>query len=499
MPPHTLTTAFLSCGLLLAAGSPLAASPAPPAAAPVTPPAAAPAVLGGPLALVAHDPPRHARDLPTHGIVRLTFDQPLDFSTVGPDAVEVMGLWSGVTDVRYIPADGGRTLILTPRQPFFPGEQVTVQVTTLLQGTSGATLPEGGQMLQYWVAPAPGNLEFVHEDIVSTRLPGESLVRSYGIHAADLDGDGAPDFSIPNEVSDDVRVIRTDGCGNLLPIEVHPLNQGDTPSANAMLDMDDDGDLDFAVCGWAGDRVNLLEGDGSGDFAPMVSYRAGDVPRGIAAVDVEGDGDTDLVLAHRTSSDLGLMRNLGGGVFGPVTMFEGGGDGETALVAADMDNDGLWDLVVAHYLSYEASVLHGDGTGAFTVVDVDPVGTRPWMIVAGDLDGDGQLDAATCNSGSSNASVLRGTPAGGLQNDQLLPLGHFSVAIDLADMDGDGDLDLVNSSFSSQLWRVHENDGTGTFASSFDLPATLAASCATLVDYDRDGFVDLVGMDELSD
>ncbi|MHC4839002.1 MAG: FG-GAP repeat domain-containing protein, partial [Planctomycetota bacterium] len=342
-------------------------------------------------------------------------------------------------------------------------------------------------------------LGFTQAKVLSTREPGEGFIRSYGIYTGDLDDDGAPDYLIPNEVANDVRVLLDDGCANPGPMTKNPVTDFSSPSENVAQDFNGDQRMDFATAGWSADVVEILLGDGLGGFGAPLSATTGDQPRGLGVLDVDGDGDHDLVTANRSSSDMSLLINDGSGSFSLSGTFDGGGTGETSVVPSDVDNDGTWDLLVAHFTSSDLSVLSGDGTGTFVLSDLDGVGQQPWMVAAGDLDGDGFVDAATTDSGSASASVLLNDGLGALDPGSTLPIGNFSVAIDLGDLDGDGDLDLVTSSFSSQKWVGFANDGAGNFTSAFELDAKMSGSCATLVDYDRDGTLDIVGMDELAD
>jgi hypothetical protein len=444
-------------------------------------------------------PAPHAVGVGTGFPITLVFDVPVKASTVNNASVQVFGTWSGVTDVRYTVAPDGLTLIITPREALFPGEQVTVNLSAGLRGTQGETLPPGGFITQYWTAPVPTGLSFSNAGVISMRVPGEGFIRSYGIYAGDLDDDGAPDIIVPNEVSHDVRVLMNDGCGVYSAPDIHPVTGFSSPSANIGQDFDRDGSLDFATAGWSAAVLEVLLGDGAGSLAAPISVPVGTTPRGLAALDVEGDGDQDLITANRTSSNMSLLLNDGKANFSQGGTFEGGGGGETSVVAADSDNDGAWDLFVAHYASSEVSVLRGDGTGAFSVADLDGVGLQPWMLVSGDLDGDGFVDTATTDSGSDTASILLNDGLGTLALADSLVIGDFSVAIDFGDLDGDGDLDLVTSSFADKKWIVYVNGGAGDFANPFELPSNMSGSCASLVDYDRDGTLDIVGMDEIAD
>lgn len=455
------------------------------------------ALAGTDLGVISSSPARHALGVSTATEIRVRFDAVLDPASVGPGSMAVFGRWSGVTPGTLTVA--GSVLVFRPARPFFPGENVSVSLLASMAGVGGQTLT-GGHGFSFWVRSAEGPGSYALDQVLSTRLPGEGLVQSYGISAVDLNADGAPDFSIPNETSNDVRVMLNDGLGNYSTPVVYALPPGAVPSSNEGQDYNGDGHTDLATAHIGNGELGIFMGLGDGTYAAPVTYPGGNSARGVTVLDAEGDGDVDVVLAHRLNSNLGLHRNTGDGTFAPVVFFEGGVGGETTVSAADADNDGHMDLFTGGYDSDTVAVLLNDGTGVFTVSSsVGVGGTNPWMTAVGDVDADGDVDLATCNAFTSNAGVFFGDGAGGIALASNPALGFFALAIDLGDLDGDGDLDLVGSSLSTATWTAYRNDGLGNFGTPFELSSSNSASCATVVDVDRDGFIDLVGIDEFDD
>ncbi len=467
-----------------------------PAARPAAP-APTPSVGTGP-AVVAVSPARNAVDAPTGTLISAEVDIALDPATVDSDSVTVWGRWSGPTPGAVSLSPDGRTVGFTPGRPFFPGETVTVQLTATITSATGDPLT-GGHAWMFSARTAPGTGNFSMAGKLSTEIGGETFVQSYGIYAGDLDQDGAPDFAIPSEQTDDVRVMMNDGCANFSDPVSHDLGGNATPSSNEGADYDGDGNVDLATANIFGDSMSVLLGDGGGGFSSITTYPAGNAPRGLSILDAEGDGDTDIVTAHRDSSNLALFRNDGSGQFAAAAFFEGGGAGETAVTCADADNDGFVDVFAACHGSDRITLLLNDGAGNFSFSDSVGVGPEPWNIATADVDLDGFVDVGTCNAGNASASIARGDGAGGLTLSSTLVTGPFGLAIDFGDLDGDGDMDVVTSNLATSDWSVMKNDGSGSFGPALSLPAAQSGSCATLVDYDRDGFLDIVGLDEFED
>ncbi|MCZ6598513.1 MAG: FG-GAP-like repeat-containing protein [Planctomycetota bacterium] len=451
------------------------------------------------LGVTSVSPAGNTIDAPTATSIAIGFTADVDAATVTAQSFRVYGRWSGV-------ATGGLTvtgaqIVFELERPFFPGEMVVVHLSSAIQSTVGDLL-DAGYMWAFWTRSTPGSGIFVLDDVLSTRLPGEGLIQSYGAYGGDLDRDGSPDLSIPNEIASDVRIMRNDGCGDFGTPELHPLPAFSVPSSNEGQDFNGDGWIDFAVANQVGDTIGVFLGDGAGSYLPAMTAPSGVQPRAVAVLDVEADGDIDLAIAHRDSSNVAIHRNLGDGTFAAPIYFDGGGAGETSIVAVDANNDGIEDLFVGCFDSRDVNTLLGGAPGGgFTLVPGQGVPGPPWMLAAGDVDGDGIVDAATCNSNffGGTGSILLGDGAGGFLPTQSYGAGAFPLAVDLGDIDGDGDLDLLISNYGDATYTVYQNDGTGAMVSPITLTSTFAGSCAIVVDYDRDGDMDIIGIDEISD
>jgi hypothetical protein len=453
----------------------------------------------GGFAVASVSPARNIVDAPTGTPVSISFTAPVDPSTVNAGTFRVFGRWSGVASGAHFVVAGGLIAHFQPARPFFPGEAVTVMLSSTVSGASGGNLA-GGHTWSFWTRPAPGSGTLALAGTLDVRLPGDPPIRSYGAYAGDLDRDGAPDLSIPDENVSDVRVLLGNGCGGYaLPVP-HLLPSGSQPSANEGGDFDGDGFIDLAVANIASVSISVLRGNGAGGYLPAVIYPAGSAPRGVAVLDAEGDGDLDVVIANRNSWNLSLHLNAGNGTFPSASFFDGGGDGETGVVAVDANEDGIADLFVGNYDSQTATILLGNGAGGFALSGTIPLGGRPWMIAAGDVDGDGHVDVASANADTATGTVARGNGSGGFfAPATTVPTGSIPIAVDLGDLEGDGDLDLVLSNYGSGTFTIYRNDGAGAFVAPTTLPAISAGSCATFVDDDRDGDLDLLGIDELAD
>ena len=174
------------------------------------------------------------------------------------------------------------------------------------------------------------------------------------IVAADLTGDGLPEFATANGRTDDITLWRNDGEGLYRARE--DLFAGAAPWALTAADFDLDGDRDLAVAVSRSHFVALFANDGDGKLERVATYRVGLLPFWVVAADLDGDGDPDLVTANERSDDISLLENLGDGTFGPQVTLPAG-NGPYTVVAADLDGDGFTDLAVSNAGSNDVSVL----------------------------------------------------------------------------------------------------------------------------------------------
>ena len=131
----------------------------------------------------------------------------------------------------------------------------------------------------------------------------------------------------------------------------------------AASDLDGDGDIDLAGTGASrttpsGDFAWFLFNAGDGTFGPAVKYHLGWQSQAIAAGDMEGDGDIDLAICGGGWfwNSVWVLPNNGSGTFAPALSFTVE-NGPVAVSMADLDQNGLPDLAVANHQGGSVSVL----------------------------------------------------------------------------------------------------------------------------------------------
>jgi hypothetical protein len=296
----------------------------------------------------------------------------------------------------------------------------------------------------------------------------QSLTLDAGaIALADADGDGLLDLAVASRDSswEYMQFVRGTADGFADPSRT---SRTRTHAAAAtwkpivrFVDVDRDGKLDIVTGNGRRASIEILLGNGRGEFAlrPSVRLETDGDRHEFDLGDVDGNGTIDLVDAGGIETGgRGYLRVYSGdgrGEFAPIRGAPiGGPPAPRGTALADMDRDGDLDVLLAHADSH-ASVLLNDGAGRFT-----PAGGSPFRLpgpafslAAADLNADGRPDlvAATVTS----VSVLLGRE-GGLSPapGSPYPAGPGAYRLTVGDIDANGRPDVIASSFEGSTLRV---------------------------------------------
>jgi hypothetical protein len=288
------------------------------------------------------------------------------------------------------------------------------------------------------------------------------------------------------------------------------LASGDSPSSLVAGDLNNDGNLDFAVTnigpGGYTATVSVVLGNGDGTFSTPVDYstgtqsNAGSIPRSIVAADFNNDGHLDLATLDSGNSEISVLLNNGNGTFSAPT-FNGGwnnsGDGAfpQQLFAADLNKDGNMDLIAVASPQYGAgiAVLFGNGNGTFQQPVLYATDIQASSIAVGDFNGDGAPDVAVASGPLATVAVLMNKGDGTLiGNRNYGNNGPAPVSVAFGDFYGDGKADMVVADNASSNVIIYRNNADGTFTESANYPTGLTPTVVVVTDLNGDGKLDLV-------
>jgi len=256
-------------------------------------------------------------------------------------------------------------------------------------------------------------------------------------------------------------------------------------------DLDGDIHNDLAVANWYSGDLSVLLNNGDGTFATAVNYPISTCANSVCAADLNDNGYKDLVVtSDRFLSNVAVLMNNGDGTFMDAVFYTSS-KGPASVTADDMDRDGDIDLVVANEGGENVSVLNNNGDGTFSEAVNYAAGNNPYWHCTGDFDQDGDSDVAVANIDGHDVSILMNAGDGSLEPKISYPANSTPNFISCADLDHDDDIDLMVTNGKAGITSILMNEGDGTFAAPISYAVGLDPSSVQPVDLDLDGNVDL--------
>ncbi|GAB5402661.1 MAG: FG-GAP-like repeat-containing protein [Aureliella sp.] len=156
-----------------------------------------------------------------------------------------------------------------------------------------------GEWFAWWEAPKDPTQTW-KKHLLSDKQPGAT-----NIHPADINGDSVMDFVASR--GHGRGVVWMEGP-DWTEHSIHSAIK--EPHCLAVVDMDDDGDVDAATCAFGDKLAAWFENDGKGNFTTHI-IGSDQEAYDIRAVDLSGDGHLDLLVAGRGSNNVVWYENPG--------------------------------------------------------------------------------------------------------------------------------------------------------------------------------------------
>lgn len=417
-----------------------------------------------------------------------------NFSTTAANNV----VYFGAVRASVTAASAGSLTVTVPAGATYQPLSVTVNgLTAFASRAFNITFTGGGQI---------NSNSFSERTDFATDLHPNSIIVS------DLDGDGKPDISTPNNYSisgqpASISVLRntsTAGGVNFAPVQ--NINNGVTTYSLAAGDLDGDGKPDLVASSNFELNISVFRNTstaGNISFAPKVDFSTVSGVHGITITDIDGDGKQDIATVCYLNGTLSVFRNTGSqGVisFAPKVDFIVA-LGLESIASSDFDGDGKIDLAVTNNLLNTFSIFRNTstlGTISFAArADINNgSGNQPYGITAGDLDGDGKPDLSVVitNTTGSGAQLFRNTSStGNISFNFSTSLngasGSTSYHTAIGDVNGDGKPDIALTNTGAGKVNVYQNNsvsGTIAFGTGYSFQGRFGPYGIALCDLDAD-------------
>ena len=302
-----------------------------------------------------------------------------------------------------------------------------------------------------------------------------------GVEFGDIDGDGDPDMLLANDFNRLGALLLNDGEGHFTrDLSLWP-SERLSSARGQFADVDNDGDLDIAVCDsgtssrfGSNGRPHIMLNDGTGNFIKVTETNT---PNAIIPdqqdcifADIDGDFDLDLHISSRSSSNGGsqIWVNDGNGVFTRLTSGVPTDYNTYSYDFGDFDGDGDLDLLGANaWTSNREMLLRNDDDGTTWTNLSDDISPNPTSddndtkFIDFDLDGD--LDFVVAALGASQERFYRnnGNNTFTQMTNMATSFTDSSLDVEFADLDGDGRYDMVTAQgeFGNFQNRIYMNTG----------------------------------------
>ncbi|MGM0555909.1 MAG: FG-GAP repeat domain-containing protein [Myxococcota bacterium] len=345
--------------------------------------------------------------------------------------------------------------------------------------------------------------------------------------AADFDQNGDGEI-LTVEVSATgaaLRYIDEDANGDFVlgDRQAIAVQQGENVESPALLDFDDDGDLDIiAVLTGREDPSDLgalvFENDGSGQFSMrLLGVPTTTWPDGInleridefTMIDVSGDGERDIIL--RQSDRIGVLLAQSGDTWSDVTELDLGDtafESLSGMTTTDVDGDGDVDVVIGA-ATRTTDVIESGVVALVNDNDGEPAVMGPYfgldesvvvsqMLHPGDYDADGQVDVLISSTQfpceGTCVGLAYGDSTGAFSTFEQLPIRPTGRDVDTGDFNSDGVTDVVLAGNETEL-LIGADSGFQTDL-AVDLATFNRPVSSRVVDLDGDGRSDIVSIED---
>ena len=321
------------------------------------------------------------------------------------------------------------------------------------------------------------------EGIVSSSADGV-----WGVHVADVDGDGNLDIIRASLYDDTVAWYENTANG----YTGHVI----TTSANGAIavyaeDIDSDGDMDILSANYYEAKIVWYENNGSESFTAHTISTSMSYAYDVYAADIDLDGDMDVIGASYSSDKVVWFENNGSESFTSHTVTTAA-DGAASVYVEDVDSDGDMDILSASINDDEIAWYENNGSESFTMRTITTGANGANTVFAIDVDSDGDMDVLSSSSYDDKIAWYENNGSQGFTARTISTTADGAFDLYALDFDQDGDVDVLSASLYDHEITLYENNGSQTFAAYVIATAVNGTRSVYAGDMDNDGDTDII-------
>jgi hypothetical protein len=178
----------------------------------------------------------------------------------------------------------------------------------------------------------------------------------------------------------------------------------------------------LAVADSAGNDVSILLGTGSGGFQGAAKYTVGSGPSAVAVADFNNSGQLDLAETNINDNTVDVLLGKGDGTFQPPLIFSTGAQGAGYVAVGDFNGDGKLDLAatsecgISGCANGTVAILLGNGDGTLQGAANYTANADAYSLAVSDFNGDGRPDLAVGSRSGVGVAILIGNGDGSFQD-----------------------------------------------------------------------------------
>ena len=293
--------------------------------------------------------------------------------------------------------------------------------------------------------------------------------------------------------TDKVNILLGNGDGNFTYHSSFAVGTGgDQPVSIEVNDFNGDSINDIIVAIPDGlNGISIFIGNGDATFQSGLNYFIGSRPWDMVSYDIDYDGDNDLLICREQGDDVRMFKNNGNASFSAYGNKSVGWNPQD-IKAGYLNNDTIIDLVVVNKLQANISVLIGNTSSSFSSSVNYLAGLNPIEATLGDFNNDSITDIAVTGSTSNMVYVFIGNGDGTFQDNVEYQSGNGTNGISSLDMNNDSIVDLVVTNSTDNNLHLLLGKGNGEFDSAMMYPLNATSRKSVVSDVDKDGDMDLI-------